>query len=72
MKQIVWKQYGEEHTIDVDVWVREDEWAIYVISDNYECGMTIPVPKYKIVSIDGISFEEWKKRRNNNDKTNTS
>ena len=52
---IVWEQYGEQHTLkDVSIH-HEDKWTLYLCY-CYGCTDIVPLPKYKIISIDGKSY----------------
>ncbi|MFW6130155.1 MAG: hypothetical protein ACOC56_03150, partial [Atribacterota bacterium] len=52
---IVWEQYGEQHILkDVSIH-HKDRWTLYLF---YHYGSTdiVPLPKYKIISIDEKSY----------------
>lgn len=53
MKEYIWEQYGEQNTFMADGIKNEDRWTLYLY-DKY--GQVHPMPKYKIVSIDGEPY----------------
>jgi len=53
MEEYIWEQYGEQHTFMSDGTKKEDRWTLYLYDEN---GQVHPMPKYKIVSIDGEPY----------------
>lgn len=60
MKKYIWEQYGEQHIFISHGQKSQDKWTLYLYD---EFGNVTPMPKYKIVSIDGEPYMSDKDKK---------